>query len=809
VSAAEAWVLEYTEHRPAEEGQREALCTLANGLFGTRGAAPEACADGTHYPGTYVAGLFDRLVTHIEGRDVENEDMVNVPNWLPLTFRIDDGAWFDLAGVEVLELRQTLELRRGVLVRRIRFRDGEGRETTLAQRRIVHLARPHVAALETSVRADNWSGTLTVRTSLDGSVRNTGVARYRALADRHLEVLEAGPGPGADVVVLRARTVQSRIEVAEAARTRVWVDDEPVEPVRRPWSVDDQVGQELEVDLARGSACRLEKVVTLFTGRDVAISEPGLAAVDELERAPGFGALLDEHVLAWEQQWRRFAIRVDGADWAAQPLNLHLFHLLQVAAPGSQDLDVGIPARGLHGEAYRGHIFWDEIFIFPLLNHRVPAIARSLLRYRYRRLPAARAAARRAGLEGAMFPWQSGSDGREESQSLHLNPASGRWLPDDSHRQRHIASAIAHNVWQYVEVTNDVDFLAEAGGELMVEIARLWASMAAYDEVDDRYDIHHVVGPDEFHDHDPHWEGPGLRNNTYTNVKASWVLARGERLLERLPALQRDALLDRMQLQRGELERWDHISRRLRIPVHEDGVVSQFEGYEALEELDWDGYRERYGDIHRLDRILEAEGDDVTRYKASKQADVLMLAYVFSFEELSSLYGRLGHRYDADALHRDIDYYCRRTSHGSTLSQVVHSWVLARSDRAASLELFRTALDADINDVQGGTTAEGIHLGAMAGTVDLAERGYSGMEVVDGLLRFRPRLPEGIDGVEFRIYHRQRWINVAVADHRLVLTSEPTTRGPVRVAHRDEVTELHSGETLEFHWNGATGAASV
>ena len=157
-------------------------------------------------------------------------------------------------------------------------------------------------------------------------------------------------------------------------------------------------------------------------------------------------------------------------------------HLLQTVSYNSEDLDIGVPARGLHGEAYRGHIFWDELFIFPVLNLRLPSITRSLLRYRYRRLLEARRAAKLAGYAGAMFPWQSGSDGREESPELHLNPRSGRWNPDPSHRAHHIGIAVAYNVWQYYQVTGDLAYLIDYGAEMLLEIARFWVSRATYDE---------------------------------------------------------------------------------------------------------------------------------------------------------------------------------------------------------------------------------------------------------------------------------------------------------------------------------------
>ena len=163
------------------------------------------------------------------------------------------------------------------------------------------------------------------------------------------------------------------------------------------------------------------------------------------------------------------------------------------------------------------------------------------------------------------------------------------------------------------------------------------------------------------------------------------------------------------------------------VPFH-DGVISQFEGYGDLAELDWDRLPQQYGNIQRLDRILEAEHDDVNRYKASKQADALMLLYLLSADELRELLDRLGYRFTPDQIPEMVDYYLARTSHGSTLSGVVHTWVLARANRDRAMEFFQQALKSDVADIQGGTTSEGIHLAAMAGSVDLMQRCFTGLE---------------------------------------------------------------------------------
>src|SRR5688572_9833504 len=169
------WVLVYNGYRPEEEGLREALCTLGNGYFATRGAAPDSAADEVHYPGTYLAGGYNRLTTEMAGREIENEDLVNLPNWLPLTLRINDGEWFRLDAVEILSYRQELDLKRGVLRRDVRFQDPQGRVTGWQERRLISMANPHIAGLAVELVAENWSGRLTVRSALDGSIINNGV----------------------------------------------------------------------------------------------------------------------------------------------------------------------------------------------------------------------------------------------------------------------------------------------------------------------------------------------------------------------------------------------------------------------------------------------------------------------------------------------------------------------------------------------------------------------------------------------------------------------------------------------------------
>jgi alpha,alpha-trehalase len=794
-SPSDPWELVYEGYDPKNERLREALCTVGNGYVATRGCAPEAAASEMHYPGTYATGVYNTLTDQIAGRTIENESLVNLPNWLPLTFRIDGGAWFHVDEAELLFYRQTFDLRHATLTRRLQFRDTAGRITTLTQQRFAAMHQPHIVAMQTTVSAENWSGTVEFRSLLDGTVRNTMVDRYRSLSSTHLTASVIDEIPP-DSVILRTQTSQSRISIAVAARSTVWRDDAPADAQYAVVRETNRGGHDIQVALSAGQSITCEKVAIIFTGRDTAISEPASTAQHYLDEIGRYPDLHQQHARAWARLWEQCDVGLTESAEALRVLRLHLVHLLQTISPHTAELDAGVPARGLHGEAYRGHVFWDALFVSPVLNMRMPNVSRSLLLYRHRRLPEARRAARRAGYLGAMYPWQSGSDGREVSQELHLNPQSGRWNPDASARAHHVGLAVAYNVWQHYQVTGDRQYLVDYGAETLVEIARFWVGLANFDDSRGRYMIRGIIGPDEFHSGYPGKEYDGIDNNAYTNVMAVWVILRAMDALNLLPLRDRLELVGKVGLTTQERDRWDHVSRRMFVPFHDD-VISQFEGYSELAELDWERYRQQYGNIQRLDRILEAEDDSVNNYKASKQADALMLFYLLSSEELLGLFGRLGYRFTPEQIPKTIDYYLARTSDGSTLSAIVHSWVLTRANRHHAMRYFVQVLGSDIVDIQGGTTSEGIHLAAMAGSVDLLQRCFTGMETRNDRLVLGPHWPERLGPIEFPFVYRGHRLHLRISGRSAALTAEAGGIGAIDVECRGSVHRLLPGHTIE------------
>jgi trehalose/maltose hydrolase-like predicted phosphorylase len=494
------------------------------------------------------------------------------------------------------------------------------------------------------------------------------------------------------VIALKVRTRQSNTYISQAARTRVFAAGQPVEVERRLFQSEDYIQQGLTFELAQQAPVRVEKMVTVATSRDPATGDTLVKAGASVVRSPGFAQTLGRHMGAWEELWRVCDVRTRCDEEVQHRLRLHICHILQVCSRHTPHLDAGVPARGLNGEAYRGHVFWDELYVHRFLALRLPEVTRGLLMYRHRRLEEARAAAQEAGFAGAMFPWQSGSDGTDETPRWHLNPLSGRWEPDLSRYQRHVSAAIFYNVWHYFQITGDLPFLRDDGAEMMVEIARFWASVAHFNPDRERYEIHAVMGPDEFHEKYPSAREGGLRNNAYTNVMVAWLCGLAGAVLPLLPEPRADALRSRLDIWDGELSLWEDMSRRMFVPFHEDGIVSQFEGYEQLEELDWGACRKRYGNIQRLDRILRSEGDDPNRYKVSKQADVVMLFYLFFSATLRRLFEHLSYEYRPDTAARNVAYCDQRTSHSR-----------GRSPGAAGA--IRVRLGGELRELGPGDTA--------------------------------------------------------------------------------------------------------
>jgi trehalose/maltose hydrolase-like predicted phosphorylase len=738
-----------------------------------------------NYPGTYIAGIYNRLESTVAGRVIVNEDFVNCPNWLPITFRIGEGDWFDPNNSEILSISRKLDFRSGLLQREMVIRDSAGRETQIISHRMASMAQPNIAALKYRLTPLNYSGKISIRSGLNGDLENGGVERYRDLNSKHLEPLREGIVK--NLSSIEVQTTQSKICIAQAARLEVYLENQPIDPEFTVVPSPGAVWTTFEVDVAKKQSLGVEKLVSTHTSREEISGDLIEAAQSSLAYLESFDMVLQASVQAWDEIWKKIDIRVEGDRASQKVIRLNLYHTLATASPHHVMLDAGIPARGLHGEAYRGHIFWDELYILPLYNLHFPEVTRSALRYRYNRLEQARKYALEHGYRGAMFPWQSGSDGREETQILHLNPISGEWGPDHSSLQRHVSLAIAYNIWHYAWITRDQAFMGQYGTEMFLDICRFWASIAQLNPETGRWDIDRVMGPDEYHEKVTDSERGGLKNNSYSNIMAAWLFSRVHEILALTEDAKVQEIQERLQLESSEFQLWEEIRRAITIPISKAGILEQFEGYFDLEELDWDGYRKRYGDIHRMDRILKAEGKSPDQYKVSKQADALMAFFVLEPHGVAEVLRAAGYSLgEEDLLDKNFKYYLQRTSHGSTLSKLVHSYLAELlGDWQLAWRFYQDALRSDFCDVQGGTTKEGIHTGVLAGSAFLTLRSFAGLRLDQDQVYLDPHLPGAWRELSFNFHFQGDHYEIVIHHEEVKVRLESSTRETADLWVRD------------------------
>lgn len=739
------WQVDYYGYRPGkDEYSVESLLTVGNGFMGLRGSTPEMEISDDCYPATYLASLYNEADSQVSDRTITNEDFVNAPN-LQKIYLIIDGKKVLLTQDTLTHFKRSLNLKDGLLTSEALVTLADGRQLAIETAKIVSMEQIHYYSLRYRFKPLNFSGKITVVTEGDGAVYNYNVARYRSLTNKHLDVLTTQAM--GEKACLIARTKASQITIWQESQLTSSTMD--LTGLVNETSAE-KVTQSLTIDAAMGHWQEIEKTVSVHVYRaEEKLPEQDLAHSDFLS----FNALLQGSRSAWQTLWEQAGITVTGDLMSQKLLNLHTYHLFVAASPnGNRQLDASVTARGLHGEAYRGHIFWDELFILPFYILHFPETAKELLLYRYRRLPAAKEAAQQVGLQGAMFPWQSGLTGSEQSQELHLNPISGQWKEDHSRLQRHVSLAIAYNVWQYYHNTGDMTFMRDYGLELLLEIAHFWESIAVWDEASQRYNISGVMGPDEFHEAYPGAEKGGLKNNAYTNMMVVWLFTEVLGLQERLDAAEFAAVQETTQVSADSLANMEAIRHKLALDINPEGIIAQFDGYFDLKDLDWEHYRKTYGNIYRMDRILNAEGKSADDYKVAKQADSLMIYYNFSKNQVQEILTSLGYDLPENYVTENLHYYLKRTSHGSTLSRVVHAQLAAMvKEEKLAWKLYQEALSSDYRDIQGGTTAEGIHAGVMAATLFIPLTTFAGMDIREDLLTFNPELPVAWSSLSFRI----------------------------------------------------------
>lgn len=555
------WNIVSEDTEPAHRKYYESIFTLGNGYLGVRGSREEDRLDDNSQPLTLIAEIYD-------DPGHEPERLAPVPNWLGITF--DDGS--RAAGGISSEIRN-LDMKRGVLRRYARFESESGRVTHIMSSRIVSQARPHIAAIAYSILAENYSGRVTLRSTLDLC------ATY---PDRRPQTEVISADATGSTISLLVRTLQSGIQIALAARHKLVGGDAPLLAEEG----SGEVGLGFSFHAEQGTVHTLQKVVAFDTS--FRQSGPLGRALDHVASAPDYAQLEKEHSQVWRDYWTDCDIRIAGDTFVQSMARFWVFQLLQAASKNNVEmgLSASVPAKALSGPGYNGHIFWDtEIYMLPFYSKQYPAIAKSLLMYRCDRLETAKANAIAEGRRGARFPWESATTGTETTP---------KWCPT-GWQEIHVIADVPFGIWQHYLTTGDREFLMGPGLEVFLETARYWSTRAEKVETPQghHYEINEVIGPDEMHD--------SVNNSVFTNAMARWNIRKAIELLDSLDFAERRRVMDRHSITDAELAAWADVADHIKINFDPDtGLYEEFDGYFSLE-----------GDARRI-----------------KQADVLLMLHL-------------------------------------------------------------------------------------------------------------------------------------------------------------------------------------
>jgi kojibiose phosphorylase len=715
----------------------ETLFTTGNGYLGTRGSLEEAHEGAL--PGTYLRGVFDQHESAVP-------DLVKAPDWLSLAVVVN-GLRLDVTSASVISHRRILNAREGAVFRDTVFEDPLGRRTRLETVHFVSSADQHLCCLQARITPENHAAAISVHSAIDGTGYNLDrrpiyaepppddpeMKWHKWTKSKHLVEVAREELP--DGIYLETRTIHTGITIGYAARTTV--SPAPKSEVEQQYKFIEQVSR---TQVAANDSVTIEKLVTVYTSRDVPAASVRTVALDELRRhaAAGFATCRERNRAAWQAKWADSDVTIDGDPDATRAVRFNIYHLL--IAANESDPQVSIGANSLSGERYRGHVFWDtELFMLPFFIYTQPDTARALLLYRYHTLDGARGNARDAGFRGARYAWESADTGVETTPKWTVDGAHRIWMGEE---EIHVTAAVAYGLIEYVAATGDHSLMIDYGAEILFETSRFWVDRLEATQ-DGRYALSRVVGPDEFHEH--------VDNSAYTNYLVRWHLQQAAHVYAELALTHPSelaSLSERIRLEPDEVEDWLARAELIRLPARNDSkVIEQFEGYFGLESLP-----------------VAHDDNDMPRYPLGyhhhnlgptnliKQADVVMLTYLLPDE------------FPDDVKRANYNYYEPLTLHKSSLSTAIHSIMgIEVGDPRRAVSYFRRAAFVDLLDNQGNTQ-EGIHIASAGGTWQTMVCGFGGFRVRNGLMTFKPWLPPGWNTVEFRLKWRGTTLSVS-ANH--------------------------------------------
>jgi alpha,alpha-trehalose phosphorylase len=767
------WRIVEKRFYPRFMAQTETIFAAANGYLGMRGSFEEGTP--AFQNGTFINGFYETWdIIYGEaayGFAKTGQTMINVPDGKLVRLYVDDEPFF-LPTATLLRYERVLDMKKGVLDREVVWQTPAGKQILIRSRRLVSLEYRHVAALSYEVTLLNARAPVVVSSEISGRQANQvseGDPR-QARGFGHRVLLPAERTTDGSRATFSHTTANSDMRIAAGIDHGV----ETELPFEVATSCDEDLGKVVfSFDAEPGQPFRLTKYVTYHTSRSAPTDELLERVGWSLDRAVehGFEQLVSTQSEFMEAFWNRSDVRVEGGHPQLQ--QAIRWNLYQLAQASGRVEGAGIAAKGLTGQAYEGHYFWDtEMYVLPFLVYTHPRIARNLLKFRHGHLDKARKRAREVNQKGALFPWRTIS-GDEASAYYAAGTA-----------QYHINADIMYALRKYTDITGDVDFLHETGSEMLVETARLWRDLGFFsDRQDGKFCIHGVTGPDEYN--------TVVDNNTFTNLMARENLRFASDVAGYLAKNEPEhfaSLLDRTGLKREEVAEWRRAADRMYIPFDEkEGIHPQDDGF--LDNKAWDLENTP---PEKFPLLLHYHPLVIYRHRVIKQADIVLAMFLLRSE------------FSRDQMKRNFDYYDPLTTGDSSLSASIQSVVAAEVgyfDRA--LEYFTYAVLMDLADL-GGNVRDGVHVASTGGTWMALVFGFGGLRDEGGCLRFDPKLPERWERLTFPLLVRGNELEVDV--RRDSVTYHVKRGNGLIVEHQGTEIELSAGEpvTVENRSEGLT-----
>lgn len=760
----EDWVIRETQFSIDTNYRNETIFALANGYIGMRGTFEEGYSGpkNTSFNGTYINGFYEiHDIVYPEGGygfAKIGQTMLNVADSKIIKLYVD-GEEFDLLQGKILFYERVLDMKKGFVERKVKWESPTGKVLEVKIKRIVSLNRQHLAAISFTVEPVNFSGKIRFISAIDGNVSNINdsedVRVGSNLKGKVLKTIDKGVEDLKGWIV--QKTQKSNFSYV-CAIDNALVGDSKYEVSNS--LEEDGVKVIVDLEAEKGTSYTLNKFISYYTSKDFDENKLVALALEEIEKAKndGFETIEKEQEEFLNSFWEDADVIIEGDKALQQGIRFNEFHLLQSVG---RDGKTNIAAKGLTGEGYEGHYFWDsDIYIMPFFLYTKPEIAKALVMYRYNLLDAARSRAKELGHKGALYPWRT-IDGPECSAYFPAGTA-----------QYHINADIVYALKRYMEATNDLDFLYDYGCEVLFETARFWENLGAYIPLKgNKFCINCVTGPDEY--------TALVDNNAYTNYMAKMNLEYAydiaNKMKKEVPE-KYQKIASKLNLKDQEINAWKKAADNMYLPYSKElDIIPQDDSFLYKERITVDQIPQ-----DQFPLLLHWHYLNIYRYQICKQPDVLLLMFLQR------------EKFTKDELKKNYDYYEPITTHDSSLSPAIFS-ILANeigyTDKAYKYFMMTARMDLDdYND----NVKDGIHAASMAGTWSAVVNGFGGMRVYTNELHFEPRLPKEWNLLSFNVRYKGRKINVKLTKESVVFAL--LEGEPIEIYCFDEKILLEKGE---------------